>query len=151
MKAKEFIKKYKDEQFNCVYRLISSKGVVVYVGCSSFPSNRISSHVSSHREFESVEFDVCGCCEMRSVEARQIVKYNPIYNTELTHSDEFPKLKHMQDDVCKEIKSLMKDLPYAFSRGRDKHVLMGDANKLKADILKAAQASLVEIHNKETP
>lgn len=147
MKVKEFIKKYDGDDFNCVYRLISSKGVVVYVGSTSYPVNRIRSHVGSDREFDSVEIDVIDkYCGMRDEESRQIVKYNPMYNIAVNFPQEFPKLKHANSDVCGEIKSLVSDLPCVFSRGRDKYVSAKDLKKLKADILNAAIQSLKEIH-----
>jgi hypothetical protein len=148
MKPTDFIKKYANDNFHCIYRLISDLGVVVYVGRTSFPSNRIRSHMSSDREFSSIEFDAFDTMhDLQENEARQIVEYDPKYNSELPITDLFPKLKTAQDEVFLSLKGVVSDLPYVFWRTRAKHVSEGDLNKLKSDILNAAIQSLKEIHN----
>lgn len=150
MKPTDFIKKYASENFHCVYRLISDLGVVVYVGRTSFPSSRIQSHMSSDREFNSIEFDAFDSMQdLQENEARQIVEHDPKYNSELPMTDLFPKLKTAQDDVFLSIKDVVSDLPYVFWRTRAKHVSEGDLKKLKADILNAAIRSLKEIHEEK--
>jgi len=149
MNVKDFINKYRNNNFHCVYRLISSDGVVVYVGSSSFPSNRIYSHLRSDRDFCSVEFDAFDSYqELPENEAKQIVKYNPFGNVVLPTSIEFITLKDAQDDLSKEIRRMVRDLPYEFCRGKTQYISSVNFNELKDKTLNTGRAVLDEIHKK---
>ena len=150
MNPKKFINKYKNNPFYCVYRLISIRGVVIYVGSSSFPSSRIYSHLKSDLDFHSVEFDAFdNDGELAENEARQIVKYNPLRNVVLPTSSEFVTLKNAQDNLSKEIRRIVRDLPYEFCRGTTQYVSSVNFDELKDKILDKARDTLDNMHKKE--
>lgn len=69
------------ENKSCIYRLYQGDSVV-YVGQSVNLANRLASHYSDKSKiFDSFDFTECDEGKMNDMEAENIVKYAPIYNT----------------------------------------------------------------------
>lgn len=154
MKTKDFISEYKYKNQHCVYRLISKDGVVIYVGSSSYPSNRIYSHMGSDKDFCSVEADFFDSAdELAKNEAMQIAEYNPKHNTLMPASLEFITLKSAQDIMTSDIKRITRNLPYEFCRGNTNYISASNFNKLRDVISESSTKTLTAIidlsHKKE--
>lgn len=75
---------------------------VVYVGQGMFPENRIKSHLSSEKIFDSYFVIRCDKKDLNQLEAKYILKYCPKYNQVITHLNTsvaplgriFPKTKN---------------------------------------------------------
>lgn len=150
MNTLDFLKKHKGNNFNCVYRLIDN-GVVVYVGSTMMPYNRIKTHFNGDKVFDSVSYFAVsdGYGESLKNESLEIVMYNPKYNTSLPYNDTFTLRTGVSSAIESRVKSFINDLPVAFSRRSSAYVNTSDVDNMISSLEDHLTDFINKLHAKE--
>jgi len=145
MKTLDFIKKYKGNNFNCVYRLIDNNEVV-YVGSTIMPHSRINVHLNGDKVFDSVSYFAVndGYGAMLNYESFEIVKHNPKYNTNLPYNDDYTLRSNILPIIESKIKSLINEIPVVYSRRSSAYV----KSKHVKEIADELESNLIDFINK---
>ena len=147
----EFIQLFKDEECHCVYRLINDDGIVIYVGSTSSPSNRIYAHSRSDKEFSTIEFTVYPSFhDLAKNEALQIIEYAPILNTTVPSTPELITLKKAQETITADMRRLTRNLPHLFCRGKTSYLSTPDFNELRNEVINEALRKVKEINSRQS-
>ena len=78
-----------DEGQHCIYKLIDSDEVIVYIGQTAKLESRIYSHLSNGKDFSFFEYEVCDKSKASILESEAIIKHNPKLNTSLPKNPEY--------------------------------------------------------------
>ena len=108
----------------CVYRLLNADRLVVYVGQTSTMEKRLYQHLANGKVFSFFECLPCEKPEATSIEAEEIIKYNPRLNSLLPKTPKYKTIvqarKLISDAIGKkaniEIENVMESLGVVFQR-----------------------------------
>ena len=78
-----------DEGSHCIYKLIDSNEVVVYIGQTANLESRLYTHLTNGRDFSFFEYELCDKEDASITESKAIIKHNPILNTSLPKSPNY--------------------------------------------------------------
>ena len=145
----DYIKKYRGKTFYCVYKLIDANDIVVYVGSTKFPSQRIGAHQSSDKDFTYVEHVECTQCTFSELEAATIIKYKPRLNIGIPANNLITTTKIALDGIRSDLESLINGLPIVFERSKNQYIKTDDYKTLIFDMKESAIKSLKKIHEKQ--
>lgn len=142
LSSMEKLKKMFDESampeygVTCVYRLIDSAGVVIYVGQSRNLQSRLITHLGNGMDFVDFDYSLVPEDGMNAEESEQIVMTDSALNTSLPSNNTYLNRSTVKANVSAHISRLINKLPTVFHRVSDRgmmvynYVHVGDQDRL---------------------
>ena len=101
MKTADFLKLHKDKgSCSCVY-FLSDKGIIVYIGSTEYPHQRIYAHTNGNKCFDDVMIMTCSKSEKLNMEGDLIRQHLPLYNKHIPKKTTTPKTQISTIQICK--------------------------------------------------